>query len=196
MEITGIPGGTHPRKLKQIVQLAVKWDVHDCIVERNYGGDAWPNALAAAFADAEHPMSIDTVWATGQKELRIIDALEPVMGFHKLILNASIPQSDVLAMQKYATEHQKLYSLLFQMKYITRDRGALIHDDRLESLSQGVAHLMKVIKQDHPDKPKQPTDYFKGFKRDPASGIWRFADRVLTTTPSNSIGVSLMDKFK
>lgn len=196
MANAGIPGGTEPRKLAEIVKIAKKWDVHDCIIEKNYGYDAFPNALAAACSDQDWPMSIETVWAQGQKELRIIDALEPVIGFHKLIINHSVLMTDAESIQKYPAESRQLYSLFFQLKGITRDRAALIHDDRLESCSQGVTHLQKVLKQNHPDgPPPRPTDRFKGFQQD-ASGMWRFQHRVQQAQQGGGIPVNLMERFK
>jgi len=111
----GIPGGTEPRKLEQIVNIAKKWGVHDCIIEKNFGYDAWPNAVAAACAEAEWPVSIETVWAQGQKELRIIDGLEPVVGFHKLIINQSVLDTEAQSLQKYPAEQRQLFSLFFQL---------------------------------------------------------------------------------
>lgn len=196
MSCTGIPGGTDPRKLKQIVKLAQKWKVNDCIIERNYGGDAFPNAFAAACADAEWPMSIETVWAQGQKELRIIDALEPVIGFHKLIINHSVLEEEAQSLQRYPAESRPLFSLLFQLKHITRDRGSLMHDDRLDALGHGVAWLVKVIKQQNPDgPPPPPRDRFKGFQQN-AAGKWQFQHRVTQPSTPAGLGASIMDRFR
>lgn len=195
MHVTGIPGGTQPRKLEQIQQIAQRYDVHDAIIEKNFGYDAFPNAFAAACAEKDWPMSIETVWAAGQKELRIIDSLEPVVGFHRLIIDQEVLDHDVSSCQKYPVEKRNLYSFFHQLKYITRDRESLMHDDRLESVSQGVTHLQKVIAQTNSDgAPPPPTDQFKGFKRD-ANGMWRFKHRVENTQQSG-LNVGLMDRFK
>ena len=195
MYIGGLPGGSDPRKLEHIVNLAKKWDVHDCIIEKNFGYDAWPNALTAACADKDWPMSIETVWATGQKEKRIIDSLEPVIGSHKLIINTSCLAEDVALANKYPTELRSLYQWLFQMKFITRDRGALIHEDRLEALSQGVTHLMAQISADAPNDGHQiPVNTFKGFKLG-NDGKWAFAHRVADGVTSGAV-TTLMSRFR
>jgi len=195
MAVAGIPGGTEPRKLEQIVDIAKKWNVNDCIIEKNYGYDAFPNAFASACAMADWPMSIETVWAQGQKELRIIDALEPVVGFHRLVINTAVLDEDVRQCQRYPQESRGLYQFLFQIKHITRDRGSLIHEDRLESVSQGVTHLQKVIKQLHPgNTPRVDPTKFKGFRQD-GNGMWRFKERV-ESAPQFGIKRNLMDRFK
>jgi hypothetical protein len=197
MSIHGIPGGTEPSKLQQIVDLARKWGVHDVIVEKNFGFGAYANALKAAAADPDPekgwPMSIEEVWSAGQKELRIMDALEPVMGSHKLIINTSVLQQDVDQSQRYALEKRSLYQFLFQMKYLTRDRKSLVHDDRLESVSQGVSHLIRVIAQQNNQKAQAPVDRFKGFQKN-ARGIWQFAHRV--AAPAAAALPTLMGRFK
>ena len=195
MACNGIPGGTEPRKLDNLVKVAKTWDVHDVIIERNYGGDAFPNAFASACHHADWPISVDTAWAAGQKELRIIDALEPVIGFHRLVFDRSVLDLDVETAQKYPVENRSLYQLLFQIRYITRDRGSLIHDDRLDALALGVTHLLKVIKQMQRDGTMAPDiDRYKDFRRD-ASGMWRWKHRVETAQPAG-INVKLMDRFK
>ena len=40
------------------------------------------------------------------------------------------------------------YSLLYQLSHITRDRGSLKHDDRLDSLAGAVAHYQRSMAQD------------------------------------------------
>ena len=195
MHAGGIPGGTEPRKLEQILKLARKFKVHDCIIEKNYGYDAFPNAFAAVCAENDWPMSIETVWSAGQKELRIIDALEPVVGFHKLVIDQDVLDDDAQSIQKYPIETRQLYSFFHQLKHITRDRGSLMHEDRLEAVSQGVTHLLKVIAQQNPGKQPVVTNQFKGFQQD-SSGMWRFRHRVETQTQTGGLNVRLTDRFK
>jgi hypothetical protein len=197
MEVTGIPGGTEPSKLQQIVALAKKWEVTNILVEKNFGHGAYATALAAAFMHADYKVGIEEVWSTGQKELRIIDALEPVIGSHRLILNSSIPDEDVLSTNKYSTEVRPTYQLLHQMKFLTRERGSLIHDDRVEALAMAVRHTLHVLKQmkDHNELQKRETDKFRDFRLDPATGMWRFKHRVENDIIKPKI-INIRDRFK
>jgi hypothetical protein len=71
-----------------------------------------------------------------------------------------------------------------------------MHEDRLESMSQGVIHLVRVIKQAFPDgPPPKPIDRFKGFQKD-AGGNWRFAHRVTQPHHTGALNNSIMDRFK
>jgi len=71
-----------------------------------------------------------------------------------------------------------------------------MHDDKLDSLSQGVAWLLRVIRQQHPDgPPPPPRDRFKGFQQN-ASGMWQFQHRVQQQQTPAGLGASIMDRFK
>ena len=65
---------------------------------------------------------LESEWAKGQKETRVIDTLEPVLTQHRMVVAESFPREDA------ATEDRN-YAFLYQLTHITRDRGALTHDD-------------------------------------------------------------------
>ena len=66
--------------------------------------------------------SWESEWAKGQKETRIIDTLGPVLTQHRMVVAESFLRQDA------ATEERN-YAFLYQLTHITRDRGALTHDD-------------------------------------------------------------------
>lgn len=73
---------------------------------------------------------IESEWAKGRKEERIIDTLEPVMNSHRLIVDDSVARDEVL---------------MYQLTHITRDRGALVHDDRIDSMAGAVAAMWRML---------------------------------------------------
>lgn len=195
MEVTGIPGGTEPSKLQQIVTLAKKWDVHNILVEKNFGNGAFTVALQAACLEAKHNVGVEEVWSTGQKELRIIDSLEPVIGSHRLLINDPLPAHDVSSTNKYSVEKRPTYQLLFQMKFITRERKSLIHDDRLEALSMAVTHILNVLKtQKDAETIKNTVNRFRGLRQD-RRGMWRFEHRVQDQGPMK-LNYNVLDRFR
>ena len=138
---------------------------------------------------------IEEVWSSGQKELRIIDALEPVIGSHKLLIDRRVLDHDVESTQKYPIEKRSSYQLLFQMARITRVRGALVHDDRLESLSQGVTYLIKRISINADTEiAKKKQRKLEAFQRDPF-GVWRHSF-TNTRAISRTIEGNAMARFK
>ena len=74
------------------------------------------------------------------KEARICDTLEPVMNQHRLIVDATVIKED----QKAEPEYQ----LFYQMTRMTRDKGALGHDDRIDVLAMAVKYWVDAMAQD------------------------------------------------
>jgi hypothetical protein len=68
--------------------------------------------------------------------VRIIDTLEPVLTQHRLVVNESFLRTG-------AAEEDRDYSFLYQLTHITRDRGALTHDDRVDAVAGAVAHFQR-----------------------------------------------------
>lgn len=77
----------------------------------------------------------------GQKELRIIDTLEPVIGRGSMIFSRSILDNEAASIGKYDVRVRNTYSAFFQINKITRDRKSLIHDDRVDALAGLTAHF-------------------------------------------------------
>ena len=127
---TGLMGGNTPENLNKICDLCHRYDVHTCVIERNMGAGTFAESLKGAFLKNEVRCGIEEVWSSGQKEMRIITALEPVITSHRLLINESCLEHDVQTTQKYPQEKRVSYQLFFQMKSLTRDRGSLLHEDK------------------------------------------------------------------
>ena len=97
---------------------------------------------------AIYPVQIEEVRHSTQKELRIIDTLEPMLNQHRLVLDYSAIKRDI---DKALADTTDLgYSLIHQLTHITKDRGSLQHDDRLDALTIGVSYWNEkgILKQD------------------------------------------------
>jgi len=170
--VTGIPGGTSPEKLQQIIALAKKFKVNKVIIEKNYGNGAYAEALRGQSIQDEVMLDIEEVWSTGQKERRIIDSLDPVIGSHKLLIDTKVLQHDIVSTQKYPLDSRMQFMFMFQFCKLTRDKGALIHDDRLESVSQGVTFLIQYISKNADKAIQMKQDQkLQNFMKDPF-GLW------------------------
>ena len=80
-----------------------------------------------------------------QKEKRIIDTLEPVMMRHRLVVDLGIVKQ---GLQETLHSDGLMYSLFYQMSRITRDRGSLRHDDRLDVLAMAVRYWVDAMARD------------------------------------------------
>ena len=83
-----------------------------------------------------------------QKELRIIDTLEPLMNSHRLIVDQSLVEREVAAALNGDSDDTLVYNLFYQMTRITKERGALKHDDRLDALAMACAYWGDAVAQD------------------------------------------------
>jgi hypothetical protein len=143
----GVPGGLDADALDQLTTIAVRWKPSQIDIERNFGNGALSSVWTPRLLK-KHPCAIEDVWETGQKELRIIDVLEPVIGSNRLIVDEGLLLSDHEQCQKYPIEKKTSYSVFHQLSRITRERGALTHDDRLDALAGSVRFWAEHLKQD------------------------------------------------
>jgi hypothetical protein len=90
-------------------------------------------------------IDVEEVRANVRKEDRIIDALEPVMNQHRLIVDRSVVEWDYSSNKDAAPEERLLYMLFYQMSRMCREKGAVKHDDRLDSLAQGVKYFTDAM---------------------------------------------------
>jgi hypothetical protein len=117
------------------------------LVEENFGQGMFAELLKPVLAK-EHPCMVELTRHSIQKEKRIIDTLEPVMNQHKLVFDISVIKRDYLSTRDLPTEKALHYQLMYQMSRVTRSKGALAHDDRLDALAMAVAHWTEQMAQD------------------------------------------------
>ena len=165
--------GDPAEAMKRIAIDAKKYGANVVEVEPNYGQGMWVTAfqpiVQRVWHDAQHVIlgedmkrvsalqkkneasgrmsgcSIqESEWSKGQKEVRIIDTLEPVLTSHRLVIDEELIRRDV---RKEGVEAEK-YSLIRQLTHITRERGALPHEDRLEAVAGAVQHFLGAMAMD------------------------------------------------
>lgn len=135
--------GDPTEAMTRIAMDARKYDVNLIEVEPNYGQGMWISAFQPILNDIWKGgcTVVESEWAKGQKELRIIDTLEPVLTQHRLVIDETL-------VRREAAAEDHLYSLLYQLTHITRDRGSLKRDDRLDSLAGAIASYQRSMEQD------------------------------------------------
>ena len=147
VDVGGVPGGFETHKLNKLTDIAVKWKPEKIDVEKNFGNGAFLNIWMPLLL-AKHKCGTEDVWESGQKELRIIDILEPVISSNRFVVDESLINKDWDLCQKYPTEKKPTYSFFFQLAKITRDRKSLIHDDRLDAVAGSVRHWVDLLRLD------------------------------------------------
>jgi hypothetical protein len=135
----GIPGGYSETSLETIAHIARAEKVKTILVESNFG-DGMFNTLLEPVLRRIYPCTVEEVRSTGQKERRIIDTLEPVLNQHRLVVDAALLRSD--------QKDEPRFQLFHQLTRITRDRGSLRHDDRLDALAMAIRYWTEWLSRD------------------------------------------------
>lgn len=149
MDVGGFEEGYSDLTLTKMAQIAKFWNVNEVVVEANFGDGMFTKVMTPVF-NKIHPVAIQEVKNTKQKELRIIDTLEPVLMRHKLIVNKSVIENDY---RRFETN--QAYSFIYQMTRICRDKNAIAHDDRLDAVTMAVAYWLDNMDIDGEQSTKQ-----------------------------------------
>ena len=147
----GFRGGYSAETLESLAHTAKKHGVNYIVIESNFG-DGMFSSLFQPVLGKIHPCTTEEVRHSKQKELRIIDTLEPVLNQHRLIVDPKVIERDYDTSVGYAGEvggeQAEKYSLFYQMSRLTRDRGSLLHDDRLDALSIVIHYWIESLARD------------------------------------------------
>ncbi|ATI17036.1 terminase large subunit [Escherichia phage IMM-002] len=171
MEAGGMRGGYEDSTLEALAKIGRKWKVNEYVIEGNFG-DGMYLELFKPVAARIHPAAVTEVKSKGQKELRICDVLEPIMGSHRLIVNSSTIVSDYQTAADKDGVRNPIYSLFYQMTRISRERGALAHDDRLDALAIGVQFFVESMAKDAVKGQREVTEeWLEEQMEDPKKGF-------------------------
>ena len=141
----GFRDGYTETTLVALANVAARHKVNFIDLEDNFG-DGMFKVIFEPVLQRIYPCTInpEATRSSTQKERRIIDTLEPVMNQHRLVVDRKVIEADLKA------EDPKL-SLFYQMTRITKDRGALVHDDRLDALAGAVAYWQESLRKNQDD---------------------------------------------
>jgi len=146
-EAGGLKGGYDEDTLMELVNIAKRNKVNAVITESNFG-DGMFNQLITPIFRREYPVTLEEVRHHTQKEKRIIDTLEPLLGGHKLVIDPTVIENDYKTAQSYPAEKHLHYMLFYQMTRLTNKRGSIRHDDRLDALSIACNYWVTQMAQD------------------------------------------------
>jgi hypothetical protein len=137
----GFADGYGENTLKALAVLAKQYGVNTIRVEPNFGDGMFAQLLRPVVSKI-HPVEVvDDERSTGQKEMRIADVLEPLMNQHRLVVDAKLIEKDYKS-------GEPANQLFYQMTRLTRDRGSLKHDDRLDAVAQACAYWIDSLSRD------------------------------------------------
>lgn len=151
--IGGVAGGYEGPQLQAVADLVKRFRPSVVKIEKNLGFGAYKAIITPVIKTTceEYgiPMpGIEEDYVTGQKEARIIATLEPIIGRGALVFDESILEEEEASLQRYDLSLRDSYCVLNQISKMTRERGALIHDDRVDALEGACRHFAAALAVD------------------------------------------------
>jgi len=144
-EMRAYKDGYTDKTLLDILKGCGKYKVTKLLIETNFGDGIVAELFKKHMQQTKQGIDIEEVRANVRKEDRIIDALEPVLNQHRLIVDKSVIEWDFQSNADGAPEERLLYMLFYQMSRMCREKGAIRHDDRIDCLAQGVKYFTDAL---------------------------------------------------
>lgn len=150
-----LEGFTDPT-LRAIAHMAKRWGVHKVKLERNFGGGMFGALLRPILMEIGHDCIIEEEFATGAKEARIVDALETLISMHRLVFALEVLLKDWSSRYDTVGDLKQMhYHLTYQLTRITKEKGILLHDDRIDWVASGVRSFLGPLARQVADAAKQ-----------------------------------------
>ena len=171
-EVRAYRDGYSDSTLLDILRGCQKYGVTKMVIETNFGDGIVSELVKKHCIQTKNYIDIEEVRANVRKEDRIIDALEPVMNQHRLVVDRKVIEWDFASNPKLPPEERIGYMLFGQMSKMTRAKFAIRHDDRLDCLAQGVKYFtdclaVSALEQIKLRKQLEWDDMIQGFLDDP-----------------------------
>jgi len=139
LEVGAFKEGYTEKVLEGLAQAAKRQQVKLILLEDQFG-QGMLQSLLQPYLRKIYPCTIEPVRSNVQKERRIINAIEPVLNQHRLIVNRSVVENDAKARENDPVETALSYQLFHQLTHLTVDKNCLQHDDRLDSLAGAIEY--------------------------------------------------------
>lgn len=136
----GFRDGFGEDTLRTLADIAAEEEVALIMCEDNMG-DGMFRRLLEPYVVRRRPTPIEGYKVSGQKELRILGALEPALAQHRVVIDTTVVRADL-------ANPDVVRRGLYQLTHVTSQRGALKHDDRLDILAAAVQHWAQYMNAD------------------------------------------------
>ena len=140
-EMRAYRDGYSDQTLLDILKGCGKYGVTKLVIETNFGDGIVSELFKKHLIQTKQGIDVEEVRANVRKEDRIIDALEPILNQHRLVVDRSVIDWDYNSNKDAPPEQRILYMLFYQMSRMCREKGAVKHDDRIDCLAQGVKYF-------------------------------------------------------
>jgi hypothetical protein len=158
-------GGYEEKTLTKLAVLARDAKVNNIVIEDNFGDGMYVElmrpivAKVIKFKDREgekrEGCGLEGHRASGQKEVRAIETLEPVLSGHRMVIDSKLVKR-ICAKKDHSHDIEAaLKSGFFQMTRLTKERGCLKYDDWIDALSGAVRWWTEMMGLDVTKEAKE-----------------------------------------
>ena len=144
LDFGGTREGYSDEALLFLADKALEWKVNEVVPEKNFGSGMFTELFKKVLQKVHPCYVVDDFNVKGQKEVRIIDNILPILSNHQIVFNEEIIMKEAEWVQKNPVENL-VYSLMYQLTHITYDKGSLVHDDRLDALAIACQYLSEYV---------------------------------------------------
>lgn len=157
LSVGGIRGGYEEDKLRLLAEKLKPWAEYStgpmlAKIEKNMGFGAFRAVFTPILKKVLPSCGIADDLVSGNKEARIINTLEPVIGRGSLIVTEDCIREDLETSSVYAPQLRLSYSFFYQLAKMTLMRNALLHDDRVDAVEGLVRHFTEELALDQTKK--------------------------------------------
>lgn len=198
LAVGAVPGGYDGEGLLELRRIAIKYKPNIVSIEKNMGYGAFAKVFLPILREDRgdekgYKGELREEFVTGNKEARIIGTLEPVMARGSLVILESVVEMDDEYTARYATTGKRsIFSLFHQIAKITRQRGSLAHDDRIDALEGSVRHWVSKLALDQNKAiEKQAQKEFQDWIKDPTGRL-----AATRKGPLRAGRPSLLDRYR
>lgn len=135
----GLKGGYDMPTLEGLATIAKEQGVNMILIESNFGDGMFTALFEPVLARIYGGCSVEEYSVHQQKELRIIDKLEPALNQHRVVIDRKVAD-------KNSTDDELKMNGLYQLSHITKERQSLAKDDRVDVLAECVGYWMDQMK--------------------------------------------------
>lgn len=145
VDVGGYQQGYAETTLQSLAGKAAHWKVTNIVIEENYGGGMFNELLKPHLVRVKRQVIDEDFnsWSQARKEDRIVDILSPVTESHRLVVDRRVIEEDLKQQHENAQ-----YSFVYQFTRMSRVKGELPHDDRIESLAGAISYVTEQMNRD------------------------------------------------
>jgi hypothetical protein len=151
-------GGYAKETLTKIAMLARDAKCNYIVVENNFGDGMYEQLLQPIVdkivkftrkdGDKVTGCKVEGHRAKGQKEIRAIDTLEPILSSHRMVIDTELAKRITKAKDRSHDVDAALKSGFYQMTRLTKARGCLKYDDWIDALSGACRWRVEMLGSD------------------------------------------------